>query len=180
MPPRRPHRGDSHNRGRSIPSPHESRGSHHGGRGSNPSLPNRGTGPAHQSSSPRPQRAPRDVCDYYWANGACNRGYTCTFKHQERDHPPTTPPSTSTVSREELEFFSPEGLAANTGTVRTSEQDLKPHEVHNHLKFFANSRNGFMGMSASRIEGFCRIFGSVSRANRHWVSIHLIKKWYTS
>lgn len=67
----------------------------------------------------------------------------------------------------EYDYFSPEGMAQNTGSQRSAYQDMKPTEVHTSLKTLARSPEF---RSAFNAESFARLFGSVSARNRHWVS----------
>ena len=125
----------------------------HRGRGGTPPI-DRGT-------------VPRGVCNFYWSSGACDRGFDCTFKHEPKPQvaasSSTTPPADYTP-----DFFSPEGLALNNGSVIDSQHTLRPSEAHNHLKLFLV--DNFIFRDAINVEGFSRIFASVNSRNKSWVS----------
>jgi len=105
-------------------------------------------------------------CSFYWSTGACNRGFDCTFKHEAR--PGVQAPSSVRQPTDFTpDFFSPEGLAINTGSVVDSQHNLSPSEVHNHLKPFL--LDNFVFRDAIHVEGFSRIFASVNARNRGWV-----------
>ena len=178
--PRRPYRGNTRGgrgRGRGGPqqefpsSPTSSPGRGRGARGTTPppSSPGRGRGRGNPTS-PRPDRAPRGICDYYWSTGSCRRGFECTYSHEAPNgfaalSQPDQP------STDDLDFFSMEGLTINNGSIRSEEQNMKPAEVHNHLKSIL--RGGEL-TTASKALGMVRIFGSVNSRNPHWVRLLLI------
>jgi hypothetical protein len=53
---------------------------------------------------------------------------------------------------------------------------LKPQEVHNHARSFSNKE--LSSMPAGRVEGFVRIFGSVTPLNPHWVGLVLCSTFF--
>ena len=109
---------------------------------------------------------PRGKCSFYWSTGACNRGFDCRFRHEAR--PGAQAPSSVIQPTDfTLDFFSPEGLAINNGSVVDSQHNLRPSEVHNHLKPFL--LDNFVFRDAMHVEGFSRIFASVNVRNRGWV-----------
>ncbi|TFY69868.1 hypothetical protein EVG20_g2978 [Dentipellis fragilis] len=130
-----------------------------------------GRGGAPTNNTPGPaaatlDRAPGGICNFYWATGACNRGFDCSFKHQAK--PTVIEQSAASPSVEGApDFFSAEGLAMNNGSIRSSQHTLKPSEAHNHLKPFL--RDNYIFDGPSRIEGFVRIFASVNGRNASWV-----------
>ncbi|KAF5352576.1 hypothetical protein D9756_006113 [Leucocoprinus leucothites] len=65
------------------------------------------------------------------------------------------------------DFFSPEGLAANAGSVREDRHNLNPSEVHNHLKAFLHDNYRFN--VAPHVQGFVRVLASVNDRNKTWV-----------
>jgi hypothetical protein len=113
---------------------------------------------------------PRGICQFYWSTGACDRGFDCTFKHEAKlqvaASSSATPPADYTP-----DFFSLEGLAMNNGSVVDSQHTLRPSEAHNHLRPYLF--DNFVFRDTTNIEGFSRIFASVSSRNRSWVSLTL-------
>jgi len=109
---------------------------------------------------------PEGKCAFYWSTGACNRGFDCTFKHEARPGiqapSPVGQPTDYTP-----DFFSPEGLAINNGSIIDSQHNLRPSEVHNHLKPYL--LDNFVFRNAIHVEGFSRIFACVNARNRAWV-----------
>ena len=105
-------------------------------------------------------------CSFYWSTGACNRGFDCTFKHEAR---PGVQASSSARQPTDFtpDFFSPQGLAINNGSIVDSQHNLCPSEVHNHLKPYLLEY--FVFRNAIHVEGFSRIFASVNARNRAWV-----------
>lgn len=132
-----------------------------GGRGSPMPLSTRGLSPA-----PGIERAPRQVCDFYWSTGQCNRGFDCTFRHQVRAN--VLDGNLPQQQEGEVEFFSLEGLSFGNGTTRSVCLNMKPAEVHNHLKTFLEYNMSLE--STLRAESFVRIFGSINKRNTYWVS----------
>lgn len=109
---------------------------------------------------------PGAKCSFFWSTGACNRGFDCTFKHEPRPGV-QVPSSVRQPTDYTLDFFSPEGLAINNGYIVDSQHNLRPSEVHNHLKPYL--LDNFVLRSAIHVEGFSRIFASVNARNRAWV-----------
>ena len=108
---------------------------------------------------------PKGKCAFYWSSGACERGFDCTFRHDAR---PGVQASSSTQSTDYTpEFFSPEGLAINNGSIVDSQHNLRPSEAHNHLKPYLS--DNFVFRDAIHAEGFSRILASVNSRNRTWV-----------
>ncbi|KAI5895259.1 uncharacterized protein SCHCODRAFT_01088480 [Schizophyllum commune H4-8] len=69
---------------------------------------------------------------------------------------------------EEVEFFTMEGLSIGNGMQRSADLNMKPSEVHNHLKVFLQRQQSLALDSAYRVESFVKIFGSVNKRNPHW------------
>lgn len=109
---------------------------------------------------------PKGICNFYWSNGTCNRGFDCTFKHQAK---PEVQVSSSPTQPTDYtpDFFSPEGLAIHNGTTVDSQHNLRPTEAHNHLKPYLF--DNFQFRNAAHVEGFSRILASVNSRNRAWV-----------
>ncbi|OBZ65531.1 hypothetical protein A0H81_14503 [Grifola frondosa] len=121
-----------------------------------------------RQGTPAASRAPRQVCDFFWTTGQCARGFECNFRH-ERQHgagPAQDQPATAPSEEQAADFFSAEGLAINIGSVREERHTLNPSEVHNHLKEFL--RDNYTFESASKVQGFVRILGSVNDRNKAW------------
>lgn len=110
---------------------------------------------------------PPRVCNTFWASGSCARAFECTFKHERK---PTAPAVEAPVSEEDEvdpDFFSMEGLAMNTGSVREERHSLTPSEAHNYIKSFLGDNHHFE--NASKVQGFVRILASVNDRNKSWV-----------
>ena len=106
----------------------------------------------------------KGVCHFYWSTGACKHGFDCTYKHEARAQVASSPtPSTDYTP----DFFSPEGLAVNNGSVLDERYTLNPSQAHNHLKPYLS--DNFVFRDAINIEGFSRILASVNSRNRTWV-----------
>ncbi|KIY70900.1 hypothetical protein CYLTODRAFT_391263 [Cylindrobasidium torrendii FP15055 ss-10] len=117
--------------------------------------------PSPESSTPP---RPNGVCNAYWTTGACRFSYNCKYRH-EHFQDADADAGSSTSDGEEHDFFSPEGMAQNTGSLRSSYQDMKPTEVHSTLKTLARMPEFRSALGA---ESFARLFGSVSARNRFW------------
>jgi hypothetical protein len=148
------------------------RGQRGGGRGSGPSGHSgrsRGRG---RGVVPPNNRAggPRGICDFYWSTGACNRNFDCTFRHEVR---PGVQVSSSAPQSTDYtpDFFSPEGLAINNGSILDPQHNLCPSEAHNHLKLYLS--DNYVFRNAISVEGFSRILASVNSRNRAWVRNNL-------
>ncbi|KAL1748207.1 hypothetical protein HDZ31DRAFT_30258 [Schizophyllum fasciatum] len=136
-----------------------------------------GRGAARSSTQPNStvDRAPRQVCDFFWSDGTCQRGFDCIFRHERRSG--AVERDSQDAECAPIEFFTLEGLSLGNGTTRSTELAMKPSEVHNHLKIFLQRQRSLALDSAYRAESFVRIFGSVNKRNSHWVcllrSLHL-------
>ncbi|TBU41804.1 hypothetical protein BD309DRAFT_964525 [Dichomitus squalens] len=118
------------------------------------------------------QGVPRNVCQYFWTSGACDRSFECSFRHV-RGNGATDAQATAAHQDEDedgvVDFFSPEGLAASAGSVREDRwHNLNPSEVHNHLKEFV--RPGYQFDSAAQVQGFVRLLASVNDRNKAWTT----------
>ena len=118
---------------------------------------------------------PRGVCNFFWSNGACDRFFDCTFKHEQKPQASATSSVSATEIEDQLpDFFSREGLAMNNGSDVDSRHTLRPNEAHNHLKPYLV--DNFMFRDANHVEGFSRIFASVNSRNSAWVRVTLIRR----
>ena len=72
------------------------------------------------------------------------------------------------------DFFSPEGLAIGTGSLRQDRFNLNPSEVHNHLREFLGDTYHFD--TVAQAQGFVRILASVNDRNKSWVCIKFQRK----
>jgi hypothetical protein len=137
--------------------------------------PFRGGGPrgrgAAPNSSPRVNRAPRDICNTYWSTGSCKNGFECRFRHDLNlnSHTSQSVSSTSATDSHVPDFFSAEGLAFNNNSLRNEHHNLKPSEAHNHLRPFLTDEFPFR--SSAQVDGFVRIFASVNERNKSWVCL---------
>ncbi|CDO69109.1 hypothetical protein BN946_scf185042.g11 [Trametes cinnabarina] len=115
-----------------------------------------------------PAGVPRNVCQFFWSTGSCAKNFECNYRHvrQTGVSDPPTDSSQALQGEQELDFFSPDGLAASVGSVREDRYNLNPSEVHNHLRDFTHDRYRFE--HAAQIQGFVRILGSVNDGNKNW------------
>jgi hypothetical protein len=117
--------------------------------------------------SPRPERAPAGICDFYWADGTCRRGFDCKFSHQFPQNN-SQPEQVTPIDSNDFDFFSIEGLSAHNRSSRTSAgSNMKPREVHNHIIPFLADNYTFR--SAAYARSFVRILENVNTRNPHWV-----------
>ncbi|OSD04967.1 hypothetical protein PYCCODRAFT_1475560 [Trametes coccinea BRFM310] len=119
------------------------------------------------SNSRAPASVPRNVCQFFWSTGSCARNFECSYRHVKQTGPVEGPTTAVGVSQaEDIDFFSPDGLAISVGSVREDRFNLNPSEVHNHLRDFTRDRYRFD--KAAQIQGFVRILGSVNDGNKNW------------
>ncbi|PIL26781.1 hypothetical protein GSI_11117 [Ganoderma sinense ZZ0214-1] len=130
-----------------------------------------------RGGGPVPQGLPRNVCQFYWTSGACDRAFDCTFQHIRGGGQAVTAEETTaaqagdgTQEDDGVDFFSPEGLAAGAGSVREDRHGMNPSEVHNHLKEFL--RDNYRFESAAQVQGFVRVLASVNDRNKSWNTEH--------
>ena len=119
--------------------------------------------------------APRNVCDFYWNTGQCNRGFDCTFKHQKNTNP--QPGGTNVAGEVEdeedvanaaLEFFTVDNLTQMAGVRLHSTQEGTPENAHNLIKQYLGegSLNDPVVMKP-----LISILASVNRRNHSWVRV---------
>ncbi|KAL7277033.1 hypothetical protein ACG7TL_008877 [Trametes sanguinea] len=115
-----------------------------------------------------PAGVPRNVCQFFWSTGSCARNFECSYRHVKQTGPSEGPLTAAgdTQGAEDVDFFSPDGLAISVGSVREDRFNLNPSEVHNHLRDFTRDRDRFD--KAAQIQGFVRILGSVNDGNKNW------------
>lgn len=120
-----------------------------------------------------PSGVPRGACQFFWASGACARGFECSFRHVKQAGPPSGPVDTEnggdpgSQGGQEVDFFSTEGLAVSIGSTRDDRHNLNPSDVHNHLRDFV--RDKYIFNSAAQVQGFIRVLASVNEGNKSWV-----------
>lgn len=146
---------------------------------------------APSSSAPATPRArpgrsgnppPRNVCDFYWNTGQCNRGFDCTFKHQKNTRPKTGDPNaTGEVEAEDdaangaLEFFTVDNLTQMAGVGLRTAQEGTPEHAHNSIKQYLGG--GPLNNPAA-MRPLASILASVNRRNHSWVrGSALLAKW---
>ncbi|KAI0316337.1 hypothetical protein OF83DRAFT_1127452 [Amylostereum chailletii] len=112
------------------------------------------------------EQAPPGVCRYFWSSGACSRGFSCYYQHTLNATLPQPP--IADVDSPPIDFFSTAGLAVSNGSIFDAQNTLQPMEAHNHIKAFLHDKYKFA--SASRVEGFARIFASINDRNKAWDS----------
>jgi len=140
---------------------------------------NASSSPAPATPGKRPGRSgnptPRNVCDFYWNNGQCNRGFDCTFRHQKN----TNPQSGSTnatgkaddeedVANAALEFFTVDNLTQMAGVGLHSTQEGTPENAHNLIKRYLGG--GSLNNPAD-MKPLISILASVNRRNHSWVRV---------
>lgn len=144
-----------------------------------PQSPQRNTPSSSTPATPRtrPGRtgnaAPRNVCDFYWNTGQCNRGFDCTFKHQKNAGPRSGDPKTTggagaeeDAANSALEFFTVDNLTQMAGVGLHSAQEGTPENAHNSIKQY------LMGGSLNdpqAMRPLASILASVNRRNHSWV-----------
>ena len=109
---------------------------------------------------------PKGICNFYWSKGTCDRVFDCTFKHEAKPEVQNSSAPTQPADYTP-DFFSPEVLAINNGTIVDAQHNLRPTEAHNHLKPYLF--DDFKFRNATHVEGFSRILASVNSRNRAWV-----------
>ena len=117
--------------------------------------------------------APRNVCDFYWNTGQCNRGFDCTFRHQKNTNPQSgSTNATSRVEDEEdvanaaLEFFTVDNLTQMAGVGLHSTQEGTPENAHNLIKRYLGG--GSLNNPAD-MKPLISILASTNRRNHSWV-----------
>lgn len=160
-----------------------------------PETNSRGSSPGPSSPvSPRPptrtrnqpgqagggDHAPRNVCDFYWKVGKCNRGFDCTYRHEQmpKGGPaaamddanilPDDAPNTA------LDFFTADSLAETAGVARNENHSLKPGDAHNLVKAYL--RDDYAFATPSHIQSFVRILASINSRNKAWVGALLFTR----
>ncbi|KAJ3852101.1 hypothetical protein EV368DRAFT_65176, partial [Lentinula lateritia] len=135
--------------------------------------------PSSPSNAGRNSAPPRNVCNFYWTTGQCNRGFDCVFRHVQQKHnnggetPDTTgiPPEV----RDELDFSTVEGLADINNIIPDPQYRCSPSQAHNDIKGFIADRYQFPSQDApSTMIKFARILGSVDRRNGLWAFLQMV------
>jgi len=132
-----------------------------------------------RGSNKLPSNIPRNTCQFFWETGACIRSFECTYRHIKRVDEASDLDQAAEVTAADdgdvvIDFFSPEGLAIGTGSLREDRFNLNPSEVHNHLKVFLGDTHHFD--TAAQAQGFVRILASVNDRNKSWVRIKFQRK----
>ena len=135
------------------------------------------TSPTSATPGTRPGRsgdaAPKNFCDHYWKTGQCNRGFDCTFRHQQNNRPQSGSANAPGGVKDEerapnaaLEFFTTDNLTRITGVGLLSAQEGTPENAHNSIKRYlgAGSLN-----SAAEMKPLTSILASINRRNHSWV-----------
>ena len=119
--------------------------------------------------------APRNICNFYWTTGQCNRGFDCTFKHQKNTNP--QPGDTNIAGRVEdeedaanaaLEFFTVDNLTQMAGVGLHSTQEGTPENAHNSIKRYL--AGGSLNNPAD-MKSLISILASTNRRNHSWVRV---------
>jgi hypothetical protein len=129
----------------------------------------------HKTRSARKGNALKNVCDFYWNTGQCERGFDCTFRHQKSTNPQSAHTVTAGETEDEeeaanaaLDFFAVENLAQMAGVGLYSIQEGTPENAHNLIKRYIG---GETLNTPSDMKPLGSILASVNRRNRSWVSL---------
>ena len=137
-----------------------------------PSVPTPKTRPGRSGSA-----VPRNVCDFYWNTGQCNRGFDCTFRHQKNTKPTSGATNISDgvededVANTALEFFTMDNLTEMAGVGLHSTQEGTPENAHNSIKRYLGG--GELNKPAD-MKPLISILASVNRRNHSWVRAILL------
>jgi len=145
-----------------------------------PQQHSRNTPPQSTPSTPKTRSgrsgnaAPRNVCDFYWNTGQCNRGFDCTFRHQKNTAPqPDSANVAGGVGQDEedaanaaLEFFTMDNLTQMAGVGLHSTQEGTPENAHNSIKRYLG---GGPLNNPTEMKPLISILASVNRRNHSWV-----------
>lgn len=114
--------------------------------------------------------APRNVCDFYWTTGQCNRGFECTFRHQKNTNPQSDvvdgAKDEEDVANAALEFFTMDNLTQMAGVGLHSSQEGTPENAHNTIKRYLGG--GSLNTSAE-MKPLISVLASINRRNHSWV-----------
>ena len=134
------------------------------------------TSPTLTTPKPRPGKSgstfPRNVCDFYWNTGQCNRGFDCTFRHQKNTKSPSGATNVSDgvededVANTALEFFTMDNLTEMAGVELHSTQEGTPENAHNSIKRYLG---GGQLNKPSDMKPLISILASINRRNHSWV-----------
>jgi len=134
---------------------------------------------ASSSSTPTTHRigrsgntAPRNICDFYWNTGQCNRSFDCTFRHQRSSNPQSGSTNASGGEDQEdaanaaLEFFTMDNLTQMAGVGLHSTQEGTPENAHNSIKQYLG---GGPLNKPDDMKKLISILASVNGRNHSWV-----------
>ncbi|KAF9780977.1 hypothetical protein BJ322DRAFT_1011491 [Thelephora terrestris] len=132
--------------------------------------------PTFNTQRTRPARngnaAPKNVCNFYWNTGQCERGFDCTYKHQKNTKPLCNVANTpggvedeEDVPNSALEFFTTDNLTQMAGVGLASAQEGTPENAHNAIKRYLG---GGPLNKPSDMKPLTSILASVNRRNRSW------------
>ena len=119
--------------------------------------------------------APRNVCNFYWNTGQCNRGFDCTFSHQKNVNPRSGDTNVAGVIEDEedvanaaLDFFTMDNLTQMAGVGLHSTQEGTPESAHNSIKRYLGGKSL---NNPDEMKPLISILASVNRRNHSWVCI---------
>ena len=119
--------------------------------------------------------APRSFCDFYWNTGKCNRGFDCTFRHQDKTAPQSGSTNAASGVKDEecaanaaLEFFTTDNLTQMAGVGLLHTQEGTPENAHNSIKQFLG---GGTLKNPADMKPLASILASVNSRNRSWVRV---------
>ncbi|KAI5123686.1 hypothetical protein M0805_001714 [Coniferiporia weirii] len=117
-------------------------------------------------------RAPPGICNFYWSQGSCNRGFGCAFKHESSSQ--VTGNSSASAGSQGLEttapFLTATGLSRISGSgadvLRSSPAKLDPQQTQDHLRRFL--RDDYQFRTSMQMHAFVGLLLNATSTNSKW------------